>query len=246
LPKTGYYISYTTNNREFSDILWYSIITPCEEVIFMKKHCYIVGAGETDDSAVFEPDSYIIAADGGYALLERRGITPDLIIGDFDSLGWVPQSGEVLRLPVEKDDTDLAVALREAFSRGYSSITVYGALGGRLDHTLANLQLIAAAASEGKEVYLVGGGYTVTALCGGSLHFAEGGSGYISVFAHGGDAEGVYERGLKYPLDNATLTCRVPLGVSNEFTGAAASVSVSRGTLIIMWQGGSIPLRNLD
>ena len=83
----------------------------------------------------------VIAVDGGFASLADVGCAPDLAIGDFDSLGYVPEGVEVLVFPPEKDASDMELALGEAVARGADAVEVYGALGGRLDHTLANLQL---------------------------------------------------------------------------------------------------------
>lgn len=98
----------------------------------------------------------VIAVDGGFASLAAVGCAPDLAIGDFDSLGYVPEGVEVLAFPPEKDASDMELALGEAVARGADAVEVYGALGGRLDHTLANLQLLASFAERGLTVTAVG------------------------------------------------------------------------------------------
>lgn len=202
------------------------------------KKCYIAGAADFAPGR-FKPerDSFIIAADAGLLHLERLGVRPDLILGDFDSLGRIPELPDVEVSPVRKDDTDSMLAARRALERGCDTLLFFGCLGGkRLDHTLANIQTIAWAANEGAAAYLVGEGCCLTALTGGhGLTFDARYSGDFSVFCLGADAEGVTERGLSYTLERAGLTAHFPLGVSNSFTGESAHVSVERGLLIVYW-----------
>ena len=206
----------------------------------MKKLCYLFGAGEESTPAVLPPRDavFVIAADGGYETASRLFGAPDLAVGDFDSLGYLPTGVPLVRHPAEKDDTDLALAAREAVERGYRRLSFFSALGGRLDHTVANLQLIARLAGEGCEPTLFGAdGTAVTAIAGpAGCVFSADFCGVLSVLAHGGPAEGVTLEGLKYPLEDATLTPDVPLGVSNEFIGKEARISLSRGTLLLFYQ----------
>lgn len=206
----------------------------------MLKKCYIFAAGEYyGELPVIPPESLIIAADGGYSRLLKAGIEPDLIVGDFDSLGFVPETDKVIKFLSEKDDTDTGLAVDEGIKRGCGEFYIYGGTGGRLDHTLANIQCVAGLSQSGRRGFLFGDGYAVTAVTDGSIIFDETQSGYISVFAHSERAYGVYEKGLKYSLDDATLSNGVPIGVSNEFTGRASEISVTHGTLIILYQFSS-------
>lgn len=203
--------------------------------------CYIVGAGEFDGAGfVKRPGDYVIAADGGYAHLSGIGVAPDLLMGDFDSIGQVPHGVKAERFPAEKDDTDMMIAIKAALRMGYGEIVLLGSTGGRFDHTFANIQALLFIARHGARGYMVGGGAVMTVIEGGSATFDAAHRGYVSVFALGGTAEGVCLRGLKYPLEGATLTSDVPLGVSNEFLGVEASVTVERGALLITWQGRSL------
>ncbi|HIT31400.1 MAG TPA: thiamine diphosphokinase [Candidatus Enterenecus stercoripullorum] len=199
--------------------------------------CYIFGSGEYGAQwpQMGEGD-LVIAADGGYAQLERRGIVPHLLVGDFDSLGYVPPHPHIIRHPVRKDDTDTALALREGWKRGFREFHIYGGMGGRLDHTLANLQLLVGLAEQGGTGFLVGEGSVATALTGGTIVFPAGCRGTLSVFAANGPAEGVTLTGLLYPLKHARLTGDVPLGVSNEFLDVPASVTVAEGTVLVLWR----------
>lgn len=203
----------------------------------MEKRCYIFGAGEDCGGLPdIPPGSLVIAADGGYARLLQAGVAPDLTVGDFDSLGYVPDSGEVLRFRREKDDTDTGLAVGEGLKRGCDAFYIYGGTGGRLDHTLANIQCLARLAQAGRRGFLFGDGFVVTAVTDGKIAFDEGRRGVVSVFAHSDRAFGVRETGLKYPLDNAELSNCFPLGVSNAFTGRASEISVERGTLIVLYR----------
>ena len=206
----------------------------------MKKPiCYIVGAGEPSSPSTLPPrgETLVIAADGGYPLAVRLFGTPDLAVGDFDSLGYLPEGVKTVTHPSEKDDTDMALAAELAIANGAEELILLGALGGRLDHTVANLQLLASLAARGVRTTLVGAdGVAVTALVGGECaRFPATAHGTLSVFAFGGDAAGVTLTGLKYPLDKATLTPRFPLGVSNELVGGEAAVSLQSGTLLLFY-----------
>jgi len=202
----------------------------------MKSICCIVGAGPSP--AYVKDGAFVIAADGGLNKLQALGVTPGLILGDFDSLGSRPAGENVLAFPVEKDDTDTMLAIKEALRRGYEALYISGGIGGRLDHTVANLQSLLFAHKQGAEAFLVGENETVTVLTHGTVTFLADCQGKISVFALGEEAMGVTIRGLKYETAGVTLTHDFPLGVSNQFMGAEASVTVENGTLLLIWEGG--------
>ena len=197
--------------------------------------CIIFCAGRFHGlSQKLESDDYMIAADGGFSHVQALGYTPDCILGDFDSLGFVPQGAQVF--PVEKDDTDAMLAVRHGLSLGYKEFIIYGGLeGSRLDHTLANYQTLLFLASHGARGILIGEHQSVTTVTDTSLTFPKSMTGTVSVFAMGGNAEGVTLQGLKYNAENITLTPDFPLGVSNHFTGNAASISVKSGTLLVIY-----------
>ncbi|MEA4814171.1 MAG: thiamine diphosphokinase [Oscillospiraceae bacterium] len=200
-----------------------------------KKICRIVGA------APFEPASFscgdgdfVIAADGGLNALSSLGINPSLCLGDFDSLGYTPEKSE--KHPAEKDETDMFLAARRAAELGYNVFYIYGGLGGRLSHTLGNIQVLKFIAENGGAGFLIGSGCVVTLVENGAASFPPGCSGLLSVLCFGGVAEGVDISGMKYPLDNYTMLPSFPIGVSNAFTGTEARVSVKRGTLVLLWE----------
>ena len=184
----------------------------------------------------------VIAADGGYLYTQRAGIRADVIIGDFDSLGGIPghEAGEphIIRLPKEKDQTDTLAALQYGLERGFSHFCIYGGAGGRLDHTIANVQCLVFLLKHGARGYLFND-YTVATAIETELKLAPRDDGIISVFAIGGPAGGVSLRGLKYELDDVTLTPDFPLGISNEFIGQSSCISVKQGSLLVIYPAGT-------
>lgn len=211
--------------------------------------CALVGASDFNDAcfrAEFAAGKFdaVFAVDGGFAALARTGVTPDVAIGDFDSLGFVPEAPEVLEYPVHKDESDMELALMLACERGFAEAQVYGALGGRLDHTLANLALFAAFSEKGLRVTAVDVpekesaegvlGTALTFLTGpAKLELQPAPGGKVSVFSMSDACEDVTELGLAYPLDHVTLTNRTSWGLSNEFTESPATVSLAHGTLVV-------------
>ncbi len=205
--------------------------------------CYIFGAAACAVHTLsVGVQDMVIAADGGLVHTQALGLSADIVIGDFDSLGRVPTGDEVVRLPVEKDMTDIAAAIEAGRARGYHRFVLLGATGGRPDHTMANYQLLADLAARGEAGYLVDTDFSVAAISDGSaLTFDSGFTGTFSVFAVGGEAHGVSIAGAQYLLSDHTLTPTCPLGVSNAFTGAEATVFVQEGTLLVMWEGQELP-----
>ena len=184
-----------------------------------------------------QPEDYILAADGGLAHVQALGLTPDGILGDFDSLGYVPEGAAVF--PVEKDDTDAMLAARKGLELGYRDFLFYGALDGpRLDHTVANFQTLQFLADHGAKGMLVGNTHLVTVVKDGAVCFPAGAEGILSVFCMGQDAEGVEIRGAYYELRDGTLSAGFPLGVSNHFVGKPVRISVDRGSLLVIWERG--------
>ena len=181
------------------------------------------------------PEDYTAAA------LKARGIEPDFVMGDFDSLGYRPDHPNVETHPVMKDDTDLGLAVRWALAHGYRRLVMAGALGGRLDQTIASFQTLRGLTDAGAQGWLIGCGWVVTAVQNGTLAFPAGMEGTVSVFSSGDAARGVTLRGLLYEITDAELRCAMPLGVSNSFTGAAATVRVTDGTVFVLWQGNALP-----
>jgi thiamine pyrophosphokinase len=206
--------------------------------------CIIIGAGECDTvdmekRLIIAEGDYCIAADGGLDYLQKIRVKPNLVIGDLDSVIDMDETkGYNTRIfPPEKDDTDMLLAIKEGLARGYKYFEIYGALGGRFDHTFANLQCLNYLINNNAEGKLIGSnGSFITMIKNSKISFKA--SQYepgrkISVFAYGGTACGVTECGLKYTTDNITIKSDFPIGVSNEFIGEDAYIKVSDGILMI-------------
>lgn len=200
--------------------------------------CYIVGAGDFTPRGLCPGEGdLVIAADGGYLALQAHGIRPHLLMGDFDSLPNPPQDLPIQRFPVEKDDTDTGIALRYGWQLGYRSFALYGCSGGRTDHLLANLQSMGHYSRMGARIRLAAVDHDAYALTNGTLVLPPLPAGAtVSVFCHGERAEGVTLQNLYYPLQDAVLTCDMPLGVSNHTLDEdhPAQITVAHGTLLIL------------
>jgi thiamine pyrophosphokinase len=198
--------------------------------------CYIVGAGE-NYGIDFVPHvgDYIIAADGGYSYLEKAAIAADLIIGDFDTLHNKPSHSNTITLLKEKDETDTFAALQHGIEKGYKTFHIYCGTGGRVEHTIANIQLLAYLSENNMHGFLVGQNSIITAITNTKMLFPQYAKGYVSIFSHSEKSYGVFLKGLKYELDNAVLTNTFPIGVSNEFIGKDSSVFVNNGTLLVVF-----------
>ena len=200
----------------------------------MERICYIICAWHGEEASIRPlPGDFVIAADGGYQAAAALGVVPDLVVGDFDSLGYVPEGVPIERHPVMKDDTDAMLAARLGMERGYQNFVLVGAIGGRLDHTIANLQILAYLSERGMQGYLFDKDSVFTAITDRELVFDRIDGGYVSVFSWSERSVGVYLKNLKYELHDALLTNDFPLGVSNEFIGKESSILVRSGTLLV-------------
>lgn len=207
--------------------------------------CILVCAGELrTDRVSVEDGDFVIAVDGGMEGCHKLGIRPDLVLGDFDSAeGTVAEEirqmeekcpEKVMRLPCEKDDTDTLAALREGLKRGYKDFSIYGGTGGRLDHTMANVQCLMFLKNQGARGYLIGNKEMTFVIQKERVCFPSGIKGILSLFSISEESRGVTIEGLKYPLAKATLRNDFPIGISNEFMGKRASVEVLEGSLVCM------------
>lgn len=206
----------------------------------------IFANGELDDLAWartygVEAD-LLIAANGGARHLYRLGRRPQLLVGDSDSLSpevaaWVAQDAALQRLtfPAAKDQTDLELALLYAVAQGGQRLDVLGALGGRLDHELANILLLAHPALVGRRVRLVSAGVTVQLWLAGSHHLDGRPGELVSLLPLGGDVWVETTAGLAWPLQQEWLRCGPSRGVSNEVVGTAGvQVTVGTGQLLVV------------
>lgn len=197
----------------------------------MKAH--IVGASQDFESSKLSvcPQDLLITADGGYDRVADKSRI-DVALGDFDSLGYVPEAKKIVKLNVEKNETDSDSAAMYAISLGADEIVFHGCLGGLADHMLANLQLGTRLAKNGIKVAFEGKGYRVLFLHNDKICFCGQPKCRVSVFSPD-LSKGVTIKGLKYEVVNITLDNGYALGVSNEFTDKQAEISVKEGVLII-------------
>lgn len=200
--------------------------------------CYIIGAGDvlsTDIKAT--KDDFIICADGGYRYKDLLGRECDCVVGDFDSFGTVPETDKKIVAPCEKDETDMMLAVDTGYAKGYRDFVLFGALGGeRSDHSVANIQLLHYIASKGAKGTIVHGDEVFTAFKNDTISLESNLKGYISVFSLSDESRGVTLKNLKYTLENAVLNSFNPVGVSNEFIGERAEISVKDGVLLAVYK----------
>lgn len=197
--------------------------------------CYIFGAGDVTLLHQRPQESdYVIAADGGWLACQDALVVPDLLIGDFDSLHGRPDFHNVMQFPVEKNDTDMMLAIKHGLELGHREFHLYGGLGGRrTDHTIANLQALVYLARHGATGWLYGDGEVYTAIHNGALTLPAKERGILSVFCFGAEARGVTICGAQYEVEDVVLTADFPLGVSNHFIGKQVRISVDDGNLLL-------------
>lgn len=197
--------------------------------------CYIIGAGDFFGLREIPDDSdYVIAADAGYEYCRKNNIIPDLVLGDFDSLGVAPKHPNVMQLPVEKDDTDTVFAVKTMVQRGYDDFLLIGVIGARLDHTLGNVSILLYLDSLGKKAEIVDD-YSEMQIVSKDEVSIEDKYPFFSLLNITGCARGITIRDAKYPLDGAEITCEYQYGVSNEvLPGKTAKISVRDGKLLLI------------
>ena len=198
--------------------------------------CWIFGGAPVSGRFLEEPpdSAYIIAADSGYNTVKAMELTPDIVLGDFDSLEKKPFCGEIITAPAEKDDTDTMLAVKIALERGFREIFIAGSIGGRLDHTLANIQTLAYVKAHGGFGRLIGENDTAELIESGTYSYKRREGMYISLFSYGSFAV-VTISGVKYPLDKWRLENTFPLGISNEITAEECSITVSEGQILVVF-----------
>ena len=211
------------------------------------KKCFVIGAGDlTMGELSVGPEDLVIAVDGGLGYCGILNVEPDLIIGDFDSLSEgetqvleklkteIPE--RILTLPVEKDETDMLAALKQGLSLGFRDFRIYAGTGGRFDHTFANIQCLLYLKNAGAVGYLVDGTGMILVLQNESVSFNRKLEGTMSLFCLGREARGVSVENMKYPLNRYCMTNDFPVGISNEFIGKEAKITVEDGELVCMIQ----------
>lgn len=207
--------------------------------------CYIFGAGEFSPcEIILEENDLVVAADGGYDHLIRMGLRADIALGDFDSVSsgeiWNDTICEKMTYPPEKDDTDMMLAIKLGLSRGFEQFAIYGGLGGRLDHTIANIQALSYLAEHQAQGMLYHEDYALTVIKDSSYTIEKTYVGCVSVFSLSDTSKNVTIRGLQYEVEGITLTNTFPLGISNTAAGKKGIISVENGTLLILWHNTAV------
>ena len=197
--------------------------------------CLIIGAGNLNTKQIIiQKDDFIICADGGYIYTKELKIKPNLIVGDFDSLNEEIKDIEIIKYSKEKKETDTYLAILEGIKRGYHDFVLYGCLGGRLEHTIANLQIMAKLIRKGVSIELVDDDTYIKLLkrhdqAGVNAHF----NGYISLFSFSRFSN-VSIKGLKYPINHYTLSSHFPLGIDNEATDEEGTIKIHHGLVLLI------------
>lgn len=210
-----------------------------------KGNCILVGAGDLTISEIpMGENDLCIAVDAGYEYCRLLEITPDYILGDFDSISEKEaenvaeiakqEEDKVIILPIEKDDTDMLAAIKLGLSEGYRSFRIYGGMGGRIEHTIANIQCLLYLKEHNAVGYLMDGTGMILVAKDEEISFQDSMEGYMSLFSMG-DKATVSIENMKYPLQEQDITNSFPIGISNEFIlGEKGKVTVHKGAVVMI------------
>lgn len=201
-----------------------------------KRRCVIVAAGKINSDEIIKNnifyDDYIIAADAGYTTLKKLNIVPNLIVGDFDSSDTPENDIETIVLNPIKDCTDTEFAVDTAVKKGFNEIIILGGLGGRIDHSFANITLVGKFKNKGVNLTLITEFQKIYALKDETKSIAKSNS-YVSLFAFGSECSVTLD-GMFYPLNDYILSPFSDLGISNEVTEPSGKITTQNGVLIVM------------
>ena len=210
-----------------------------------KGNCILIGAGDLTISEIpIGENDLCIAVDGGYEYCKLLEITPDYILGDFDSISEKEaesvaeiaknEEEKVIILPVVKDDTDMLAAIKVGLAEGYHSFRIYGGMGGRIEHTIANMQCLLYLKEHNAVGYLMDGTGMILVAKEEEISFQESLEGYMSLFSMGDQAIVSIEN-MKYLLREQEVTNSFPVGISNEFIlGEKGKVTVHKGAVVMI------------
>lgn len=200
--------------------------------------CHIFAGGVISDLSFIEihKGDMLICADSGYKYAAELGVIPDIIVGDFDSyLGKLPEDIELHRSIPEKDDTDTLLALKLAIERGADNVRIYGCFGGRIDHTLANIQTLKYACDHGCNAELCDSDNIIMLQETGVREYLRKEGWYFSFFSYSEKLHIAEFSGVKYPLCDAEITNAFPIGVSNEIIAEKAVLRIEKGTALVIF-----------
>lgn len=209
----------------------------------MEKTAIIFGAASIKNCKIIKKylnckknENFYIFCDGGMIYQKKLGIKPNLIIGDFDSYSQkkLPKNAEIIKLPCEKDDTDVFFAAKEACRRGFTNFILFGLIGNRFDHSLVNISVLLYLKKQGKTAILVDD-YSEMQIFGETPAEISSKFKYFSVLCIDGTLENVCIKNAKYPLENATITAEYQFGISNQvIPGKTAQVSAKKGNGLLV------------
>ncbi len=201
--------------------------------------CVIIsGAPDTDIKeiqTICNENDFVVCADSGYTYAKQAGIKPQLIIGDFDSLkDELPSDIEVVKLNKKKDDTDTEHCVMECIRRGFKDFMLLGSVGGRTDHTFANIAILAFLSEYHYNGVARNNGEEIRILKAGTYDMSGKKGLTFSVFPYGCESVNVSYKGAEYPLDSYTLTYNVSRGISNVFAEDDAEIKINDGRAILL------------
>ena len=194
--------------------------------------CIIIGAGNFQNEVIIkEKDDLLICADAGYSYIKDTDLKVDLLVGDFDSLNDIPTNINIYKLPKAKDETDLYVAIEKGIKQGYTEFIIYGSLGGRIEHSIANIQILSKLATQKIKAKLIDQNTIVEVLTEGTYIYDKELNGYLSLFSLS-EKSLISLKNLKYDLDKKELTHLFPLGIDNEFIGLVSTIYIHQGLVL--------------
>lgn len=205
----------------------------------MNKRCIIVGGADINNYEYIKSrltaEDFFIYCDSGLKHMGALGVSPNLIIGDFDSHENPHLDVETIVLPREKDDTDTVYAIKEAINRGFDDFLLIGVVGARLDHTLGNVYILQYLSNRGKKAIIIDDYSDMELVTPGEPGCIGEEYAFFSLLNITGCAEGITITGAKYPLENAKIDSEYQYGVSNEvLPGHTATVTIERGSLLLI------------
>lgn len=205
----------------------------------MMQRCVIIGASPEADIDYIELNinkntDFVICADAGYKAAEKAGIIPDLIVGDFDSSAKPNTSVQCIVLPTHKDDTDVMYAVKYALKKGYKSFLLLGVLGGRADHTYANLCILKYLYSNGAYAVIEDKGTQIFYTRQGDFTVKDKNGKTLSLFPFGCNEAVVTLTGFEYEIENQSVTCDYPYAISNIVKSDNSKITVHSGGIVIL------------
>lgn len=204
----------------------------------MKNRCVIIAAAPNPETGFIrqsiKESDFVICADAGYEAAFKAGITPELIVGDFDSAQKPETELPMITLPVHKDDTDTVFAVKEGLKRGFRQFLLLGALGGRIDHTFANFSVLEYLHQNGAHGLISDSRVQICFTAGETCTFRGKTGQTLSVFPYGCESCTVTHHGFEYELAQQKIFSSFPLGISNVIKSDTASIEFHDGKALVM------------